>query len=147
MNQLYKHTFLCAAAAGIISIVSTWSLHSFRQVVRQSAVASTVFVPNVAAGWSVYSFYLHANGADSVDFEVVLQHADDINWYQEHWIGTLQGRLSPAKEQKLIFYLLPFDKWNIRIAPDGRCFLNIKDGNIPLQDQVVVPVKVRYRYN
>ncbi|MEO6733211.1 MAG: hypothetical protein ABIN01_18455 [Ferruginibacter sp.] len=108
----------------------------------------SVFNPNTAGGWTIYSFYLNKNMTDSVEFELILKHNDNINWAKEQWIGTIKDdKLIPKTDQRLTYYLLANNSWNVRIAPNGKCFLHIKNGSVPTRSPVIIPIKVKYKNN
>lgn len=106
---------------------------------------SASFEPNTAGGWTSYSYYFNKTTANKIVFEVILKHSNNIDWAKEQWIGTISGTgYIPNSDRKLNYKLLQNNIWKVRIAPDGKCFVNIHQGILPQKESFVIPIKVTY---
>ena len=108
---------------------------------------TTSFEPNRAEGWWTLSVYLNQETPDSVDFELILEQRNKIQWTDEQFIGTItNANFIPKTSQQLTYKLLHNNLWEMKIDTTGNCFFNLTNGYAPPGDSVfVVPVKVRYR--
>lgn len=144
----YKFIIFLAVLVSILIITGFVPSRKTQHTLRMANTDSVSFSPNSDDGWSTLSYYLHQEVDDSVDFELVIQHANNINWGEEQWIGTLSGaNYIPVSEQYAAYSLLPGDNWNMHITADGKCFLNLIEGSLPPGDPIIIPLKVRYKYN
>jgi len=109
---------------------------------------SVSFTPNTADGWDVFSSYLHQDTPDSVDFELILKHDQNIDWKNERLIGTITDpNFIPANQQIITYYLLPGNTWTIHIKKDGTVFFQTIHGFTPPDNLFIIPIKVRYKNN
>jgi hypothetical protein len=114
--------------------------------IDNTATVVASFTPNTAGGFSVLSSYLNQRTTDSVQFELLLQQTNTVNWPRELLIGTItNAAFLPRQQQTVIFYLTYNNKWRVRILPNGNCFLKLTDGPPPTGNPVVLPFKVRYK--
>jgi len=133
-------------AAIVLIICSYTSYPVFNPPGPNSAADTVYFEPNTFSGWTTYSYYLHENTSDSIEFELILKHDPDIQyWTNEQLIGTIKGFYVPQKEQNLNYYLLINNRWHLRIAKDGKCYLKVITGDAPAGSTVVIPIKVKYK--
>lgn len=107
----------------------------------------SLFVANNEIGWTAYagSSYLKVE-TDSIVFEVVLsrQVPSGNNWSIPSEIGKIANSFIPVKGSSIL-YNEPNRKWNIIIQPDGKCFLKLLSGPVPLGNQIVMPIKIKYK--
>lgn len=139
-------SFCLSFTAVILTICSFTTAPVLHDTTKVSPNDSAVFEPNASSGWTIYSYYFHKDTPDSVDFEIIVKHAPDIQyWTNEQYIGTIKGSFIPATEQVLRYYLLLNNRWNLRITKDGKCYLNVVTGHVPAGNTVVIPIKIKYK--
>ncbi len=144
MKQLLITIYFSATAAVVFS-VNILPVKQFYVTGPIPATTSGIFTPNTSDGFTVASSYLHQDTPDSVEFELILYHNSNLDWASEQWIGTIDGSYIPVNEQQVIYYLLPNDSWNLRIATDGKCYLSLTRGVVPPGNPVILPVKIKYK--
>jgi hypothetical protein len=109
-------------------------------------VDSLPFAANQPEGWSAISSYATKLGEDSVRLEVLIQHANNISWADEHLIGAISDSLyRPTVSQLVDYTLLSNSKWKLRITPDGGAYLQLAQGVAPPEDPAIFPVAIQYR--
>ena len=116
--------------------------------------ADTVsFSPNTAGGWSILSSsYMNQDTPDSVRLEIILKRSR-IDGKTDQLIGTITNKsFIPAKNQKVDYYLLGDNVWDIRITKDGECYLKQNRGSSLKPSTLagnpdVIPVNIRYKNN
>lgn len=136
----------CLALTSVVLSICGFKTPVISKTTKTIFNDSAVFEPNTSTGWTIYSYYFHKDTADSVDFEIILKHASDIQyWTNEQYSGTIKGSFIPATEQVLRYYLLLNNLWSLRIAKDGKCYLNVVTGHVPAGNTVVIPIKVEYK--
>ncbi len=120
----------------------------FQNEERVSYNVSPLFTPNTAGGWVILSYSLNQQLPDSVTFDFIPGHDNNISWTTEQWIGTISdSNYIPATEQFLTYYLLPGNSWNVHITTDGKCYFNLISGFLPPGDPIIIPVRVMYKNN
>ena len=127
-------------------------VHEFNPTIQDTSLFSptgdtAAFRANQQAGWSIYFSYLSQDTPDSVEFEFVIQHADNINWANEQFIGVItKNDFKPATSQQLTYQLLLDNLWTVRIEPSGQVFLRHVKGETPPPNPIVIfPVQVKFK--
>lgn len=96
--------------------------------------------------WQLLNSYVgldSATGAVQLEL-IVMTNEKRINWKKEQYVGSVkQKQFLPGKEQQLSYSLLS-DIINIKIKPDGKCYLLFNKSNPPLAFPVVIPIRVSY---
>jgi hypothetical protein len=116
---------------------------------RHSTIDTIPFSIYANNGWSLYSSPLVKQIAtDSVEVELVLTHANNLKWNTEQLIGNMSSRkFFPINEQEYTFYLLKDNYWIVRVATNGECFIKQANGNAPISDPVILPIRARFKFN
>lgn len=110
-----------------------------------AAADTTNFSVNSAGGWQLFNSYVAAYNTDSVQLELIIQHANNIDWNQEQYAGKVKTTaLIPAQEQTISFSLIT-NQYLLRIDVQGKCYLRLFSGSAPADDPAVIPVKVIYK--
>lgn len=110
-----------------------------------AAADTTGFSVNNKDGWQLFNSYVAEYTADSVDLEIILQHANNFDWSLEHCVGRIKlQRFIPQNEQSSVCNLV-VSSYVLRIDKEGNCYLKLVSGIPPDQDPAVVPLKVAYR--
>ncbi len=144
----YKFTIFLSAIITTLFSTSFVPESKLQHTTQVSNIDSVPLSPNAKKGWTIFSYYLHQETSDSVEFELILKHNNDINWANEQWIGTItSSSYIPVKEQFLTYYLLPGNSWNMHIKTDGKCYFNFIKGSLPPGDSIIIPIKVKYKNN
>src|SRR5207302_6536630 len=109
----------------LLVFVSKFDLPSIHQNAPHVPTGDTAaFKANQQAGWSLYSSYLNRDTPDSVEFEFIIQHTDNIDWNSEQFIGVIiKNDFKPVTSQQLRYQLLLDNLWAVRIEPNGQVFL------------------------
>lgn len=96
-----------------------------------SAIANadtTNFSVNANGEWQLYNSYVALYGTDSVVLEITVQHANNINWSQEQYVGKVKTpSLRPATTQTVGFTLIA-DNYSLKVQNDGKCYLKLVAG-------------------
>jgi hypothetical protein len=110
------------------------------------AKADTVnFSPNKSEGWKMYNSYVAKTGADSVQLEVVLMHAKDIDFSTAQSIGKIKAPDFWPKNDRQVVYKLAAMEFLIGIDKKGKCTLKLTRGSLPDGNKVILPVKISYK--
>jgi len=117
-----------------------------RIINNQPGTSDTSFSANAEAGWMALSSYLHLDSADSVDFEVILNHtAEMVDWNSEQLIGTITDTaFLPVNDVLVEYQLLPENVWNVRITAEGKTYIKIVTGAGPSENPAIIPFKIRF---
>lgn len=106
---------------------------------------TTNFKVNYQAGWQIYNSYVEPINTDSVVVEIILQHDRAIDWKQEQFVGRIKLASGVPKTSQTTSFMLMFDEYQLRVEPNGRCYLWLAKGAIHDGDPVIIPVKVSYK--
>ncbi len=110
------------------------------------AVADTSgFSVNQKDGWSLFNSYVNLYNADSVQMELIVQHGNNIEWREEHFLGTIKDAAFLPKTNQNILYHLLSDEFMLRIDTEGKCYLRLSSSSLPTKNPVVIPIKVYYK--
>jgi hypothetical protein len=114
---------------------------------EQQAKADTVnFAVTKHNDWQLLNSYVgldSTTGAVQLEL-IVLTNEQKINWKKEQYVGSIKpSQFLPRKEQQVSYSLLS-DVINVKIKPDGKCYLIFNKSNPPLVFPVIIPVKVSY---
>jgi hypothetical protein len=103
------------------------------------------FSANKKDGWLLFDSYVSAWQTDSAQLELLIQHANTINFKQEQLIGKIKyPALKPGKEQSAVFSIVG-NTYQLRIDNNGKCYLKFMNGGLPYADPVVLPIRVYYK--
>jgi hypothetical protein len=112
-----------------------------------AAADTTNFSPNRQAGWQLFNSYAAITNSDSANLQVIILHANNIDWKAEQMIGRVRTQsLQPATQQILGFNLL-YDVYQLRIDSAGNCYLKFVSGDGPSSDPMIIPLQVFYQLN
>ncbi|MEJ0106574.1 MAG: hypothetical protein WDO19_30290 [Bacteroidota bacterium] len=110
-----------------------------------TAADSSGFSVNSHGGWQLFNSYVAAYKTDSVSLEIIIQHANNINWSMEQYVGSIKTpEFIPHAEQN-ISYNLVVTVYSLRIDTGGKCYLRIASGILPQQEPSVIPLKIDYK--
>jgi hypothetical protein len=139
-----KIIFILAILCSISS--SLFSQNTKESVMAKATADSSSFVINTKAGWLQYCSSVNALPSDSVMLETVVQHSKiGIDWTQEQCIGKVKSNnLRPSKSQTASFNLL-ISSYQVRIEPNGKCYLRLASGDLPDSDPVIIPIRAVYK--
>lgn len=116
-----------------------------------AAADTTHFSVNKGGGWDLYNSYVAPYSSDSVRLELILKHPNDALFSLgiltgQQFVGTIKyATLLPQSSQTVSFQLLS-STYQLRIDPDGSCYLSFVNGSQPTKSMVVIPLKVVYNY-
>lgn len=115
-----------------------------KAIVKSPADSSYIAVNN-RAGWQSLVSCLTSLKSDSVLLELVVKHDRTINMRQEHLVGRIKPTaMLPKTGQTISFYLIS-SIYQLRVEPDGRCYLRFECGTLPTGNQVIVPIRAIYK--
>ncbi|MDP4269359.1 MAG: hypothetical protein Q8909_04450 [Bacteroidota bacterium] len=115
------------------------------EVLAKGTADSTRFAINKKAGWQQYASYLTPVAPDSVMLETVLQHDKTIDWTQEQYIGKIKAAVMMPKASRTASFNLLSNTYQLRVEPNGKCYLQLTSGSLPDGDPAIVPVRVVYK--
>lgn len=119
-----------------------------KELVKASAKASadsSYIAVNKKAGWQFFSSYLTPIKADSVMIEMVVQHDRAIDWKQEQLVGRIKSTSMLPKASQTVSFSLIFDLYQLRVEPNGKCYLRLASGTLPDGDPIILPIRVKYK--
>lgn len=135
----------------IVAILCLTCNSTFSQVTKESLLAkatsdSSRFAINVKGGWLQYGSSIAVVASDSVMLEAIVQHQKTgIDWTYDQFVGKMKlNRLRPAKSQTTSFNLLT-NIYQLRIEPNGKCYLRLVSGVLPDADPVIIPIRAVYK--
>jgi hypothetical protein len=106
-----------------------------------SVADTTNFSVNSKDGWKIYNSHLTTLQGDSILIELILQHKLDMNWDEEQEVGKIKTtRFCPKQEQVVQFKLIE-DRYELRIAENGKCYLKVIDSLPDSADPAIIPVR------
>jgi hypothetical protein len=109
---------------------------------------TTSFTPNQQQGWAISSSYLNQDTPDSIEFELLVRHDNNIAWDQEQIIGAITNSIfKPVNNQIITYQLLSNNLWNVKIEPSGQCYLKLIQGSAPPDNPAIFPIRIRYKNN
>lgn len=127
---------------------SGYAYQANAQVQHDEAIAkadSSSFAINKTGGWKLFNSYMAKIIPDSVQFELIIQHANNINWREEQYIGRVKKRSLSPKAGKMLFFSLINCTYRLRVDDDGKCYIKLEAGVLPINDPVILPFKVFYK--
>ena len=145
-----KHSGLLFYSFAIVLFTYSYGFklqNTYSKSFNRSIVDTSSFTPNQQSGWSTISSYLNLDTPDSLQFELIVKHNNNIDWNTEQLIGQITNDFKPANSQQVSYHLLSNSIWNIRIEQNGQCFLKLTQGIAPADDPAIVPITVRYKKN
>ena len=130
----------------LIFLVSALSLQAQDDAIAIAHADTTHFSVVKNTGWKLFNSYLALNTAqDSVGIELILEHANNIDWKQEQYVGKIKtALLLPKKEQTVTFNIVE-DHYAIRIEPNGNCYIRFVSGKLPDDTTYFLPFKAVYK--
>ena len=106
---------------------------------------SSYIAVNKRAGWQFLTSYLTPIKSDSVMIEMIVQHDKTIDWTQEQLVGRIKSiSMLPKISQTVLFNLIE-NVYQLRIEPNGKCYLRLATGTLPDVDPVIIPIRATYR--
>lgn len=115
---------------------------------NQAAIAAadtTRFSVDLNSGWQMYNSYVAPYHTDSAQLELILQHNNNINWYQQQYVGKIKySPLLPNADRNIVFNLLG-SSYRIVIKKNGKCYIYFVSGTQPASNPAVIPLKVFYK--
>lgn len=111
---------------------------------KASADSSYIAV-NKRGGWQFLASYLTPINTDSVMIEMIVQHDRTIDWTQEQLVGRIKSISMRSKTSQIVSFSLMSDIYQLRVEPNGRCYLRLATGTLPDGDPVIIPVRAVYK--
>ena len=141
VNKIIKTAFF-----SFVIIVSV-NVKSFSQnnAAAIAAADSTGFSTGNTNGWQLFNSYVAPYKTDSAQLEIIIQHANNINWSQEQFVGKIKISSLVPHNTQTVSYNLMNTVYTLRIKDDGKCYLKFVSGSLPITDPAIIPVKVYYK--
>jgi len=103
------------------------------------------FSPNLSGGWQLFNSYVTTYQGTGATLELVIQHANNIDWTTENYVGKISYKpLQPSNEQRISFNFSS-NNYMLRINNTGKCYLKLANGALPVTDPFVIPLKIFYQ--
>jgi len=115
------------------------------KAVEKASADSSYIAVNKKADWQFFSSYLTPVKADSVMIEMVVQHDRAIDWTLEQLVGHIKLTSMLPKVSQTVSFSLISDLYQLRVAPNGRCYLRLVSGSLPVGDPVILPIRAKYK--
>jgi len=115
------------------------------KAVEKASADSSYIAVNKKAGWQFFSSYLTPVKADSVMIEMVVQHDRTSDWNQEQLVGRIKSTSMLPKVSQTVSFSLISDVYQLRVEPNGRCYLHLVSGSLPVGDPVILPIRAKYK--
>jgi len=132
----------------LIAILLTCNIALAQKQPKALALAtadSTNFSVNSRAGWQLFNSYVVPINTDSATIEIIIQHDRTIDFTQEQLVGYIKRKESFPKANQNVSFSLISDVYQLRIDPNGRCYLRLTTGSLPDGDPVIIPVRAVYK--
>jgi hypothetical protein len=111
----------------------------------RASVDSSYIAVNKRGGWQFLTSYLTHLNSDSVMIEMIVQHDRTIDWTQEQLVGSIKSTSMLPKASQIVTFSLISDQYQLRVEPNGRCYLRLATGTLPDGDPVIIPVRAVYK--
>jgi len=143
---MLKVYFLIAFALFSLSEIAAQDSSTFvTKVFAKVSADSSYIAVNKRAGWQSFVSYLTQVKTDSVLIELVVKNDHTINFKQEQLVGRIKsGTMLPKTGQTVAFNIIGA-QYQLRIEPDGRCYLLLVAGSLPTGDPLIIPVRATYK--
>jgi len=126
-------------------ILSSTYIQAQSDSIAFAAADTSHFSPNKDGGWQLFNSYVSNYQSDSARLELIIQHANNIDWTTEQLIGSISdSSLIPSQGQNISFTLLT-NNYNLRLDTSGRCYIRFVNGDLPTDDPFVIPLKILYK--
>lgn len=113
-----------------------------------AAADSSRFSVNGKEGWQVFNSYVAVkpSNSDSAEINLIVQHANNMDFKQEQLIGTIKYVPLQPKNTQVIFFksMLDNNSLKIRIEPDGQCWLSVLGNNPLITNHLIIALKIFY---
>jgi hypothetical protein len=142
---MMKIVFAFLVAIFFQSFIGNSTLQAQSNAAALAAADTVHFSRNAKDGWELYNSYMAPQGNDSIRLELILQHANNINWSDEQYIGKIKtGNYFPLSTRTVSFSLMQTN-FLVRIDENGKCYLKVLSGPLPAESTAVVPFIIAYR--
>jgi len=140
-NRLLKAAFFYAVFQFIVVSQS----YSQNNAAAFAAADSTRFSVDLNGGWQLFNSYVNEYHTDSAQIELIVQHNNNVNWYQQQYVGKIKyDPLKPSVDQNILFHILS-NNYRLIIKKNGKCYIYFVSGILPASSPVVIPAKAYYK--
>jgi len=112
---------------------------------EKASADSSYIAVNHKGDWQFLASYLTMVKTDSVMIEMIVQHDRTIDWTQEQLVGRIKSTSMLPRESQTVSFSLTSDVYQLRVEPNGRCYLRLAFGSLPNGDPVILPVRAKYK--
>lgn len=110
-----------------------------------AAADTTRFSVDLSGGWQIFNSYVSQYHTDSAVIELIIQHSNNINWYQPQYVGKIKyNPLIPATDRNVLFSI-QYSTYKILIKKNGKCYINFVSGTMPVGNPAIIPLKAYYK--
>lgn len=110
-----------------------------------AAADTTRFSVDLGGGWQIFNSYVNQYHTDSAVIELIVQHNNNINWYQPQYVGKIKdNNLKPNTDQNILFNIM-YSTYRILIKKNGKCYITFVSGSMPVNNPTVIPLKAYYK--
>lgn len=138
-------TKIYIAAFALLASLGGLFAQTKSDILARASADSSYFAINKKAGWGQYNSYLTPIRTDSVMLETIVQHDKTIDWKQEQCIGKIKSNDMKPKTSQIVSFNLISNTYQLRIEPNGKCYLRLTSGSLPDGDPAIVPVRAVYK--
>ncbi len=130
------------------AVVITIMLLTVQRVVANNnaselANANTAhFSISISEGWPLFNSYIAVYSSESVPAESIIQHTNNTNWSQGHYIGNMKAADLVSPREQGVAKILISPIYKLRFDTDERSYLLIDISPEPLTSSAVVPGQV-----
>jgi hypothetical protein len=133
------------AALFIIILISGNDVLAQDSRAALAAADTSRFSPNTNDGWQLFNSYVHSYGGNRATLELVIQHANNIDWTADQYVGQISYQpLQPSGGQDISF-IFAANNYTLSIDSTGKCYLKLANGALPTDDPFVIPLKIFYQ--
>ncbi len=130
----------------ILICISAPAVGTAQNNLQALAMADTTrFSVNQSGGWELYNSWINPVGADSIRIELILQHANNINWNEFQYVGSLRQLAFAPTLSRTAELILVQRSFLLRLDPDGKCYLRQTIGLPPEGSMAVIPVNIQVK--
>jgi hypothetical protein len=110
-----------------------------------AAADTTRFSVDLSGGWQIFNSYVNQHHTDSAVIELIVQHSNNMNWYQPQYVGKIKyNPLKPGTDQYILFNMLN-GTFRLLIKKSGKCYITFVSGSMPTNNPAIIPLQVYYK--
>jgi hypothetical protein len=145
MNSLKKYLLIVLILLSFGEVVAQDNSIILAKAFTSGSAESSYIVVNKKASWQFLTSYLTPIKSDSVMIEMIVQHDKTAEWNQEQLVEHIRLASMLPKRSRTVSFNLIENVYQLRIEPNGKCYLRLDTGSLLDTDPVIIPVRATYK--